>query len=231
MLFLQKLFQSSIGRKTLLAVTGIALGLFLIAHMSGNLLMFAGPNAINEYAVALRKLLKLGGISFGVWGARIGLLVFFGVHIILALRLSWENRRARPVRYKSPDTVQASMASRSMILTGMLVLAFLVYHLLHFTFGAINPDHFNRLDGARQHDVYRMVILGFSEPAILGSYFIAMLLLAMHLIHGISSLFQSMGWAEKNSYGFLKKISYVFVILIISGFLSVPVGIMMGVIK
>ncbi|MFO0876224.1 MAG: succinate dehydrogenase cytochrome b subunit [Gemmataceae bacterium] len=123
--------RSSLGKKYVVAITGLLLTLFIIGHMAGNLLIYAGPDALNSYAQALKAKPPL------LWGARIGLLVVFTIHLGLALRLAFENRAARPERYVYEDTLKASWASRHMVLTGLVILAFLLYHLAHFTLGVV----------------------------------------------------------------------------------------------
>ncbi len=125
--------RSSLGSKYLMAITGLLLIGFVIAHMAGNLLLFAGPDAVNAYAHALKDKPAL------LWTARLLLLLIFVVHIAYGVRLTWNNSTARPVPYVCEDTLQASWASRHMFLSGLVLLAFVVYHLAHFTFGVVKP--------------------------------------------------------------------------------------------
>ena len=230
-MIVHKLVGYSVGKKTLVAATGILLSLFLVAHMSGNLLMFVGPDAINAYAEGLRHLLKVGDFSLGLWLARSGLLFFFSLHVVLAAQLTRQNRAARPIAYEYSNTVQASVASRTMIYTGLLLFFFLLYHLLHFTIGTTHPQHFQARDHLMRHDVYTMVILGFREPAIFVSYVLAMTMLGFHLYHGIASLFQTLGWVKQSGYGLLRKIGAGLSVLLVLGFLSVPVSILLRIIR
>jgi succinate dehydrogenase / fumarate reductase cytochrome b subunit len=128
---LPRLVHSSLGKKYVMAVTGLLLIGFVLAHMAGNLLIFFGPDAINSYAAALKAKPYL------LWPARVGLLVVFLIHLYVAFRLTYENYAARPQGYVHERTLQASFASRHMMLTGMVLLAFIVYHLAHFTFGVV----------------------------------------------------------------------------------------------
>ena len=179
---------SSIGAKSIMAVTGLLLYGFLIAHLSGNLLIYQGPDATNAYAVNLRQL------PFGLlWIARIGLIVIFAAHILTGIRLTLQNRRARPNAYAHSSTIKATVASRSMIDTGMLVLVFLVYHLAHFTWHMFYFDESFVLPGG-PIDVYRMVVTSFQNVWIAGSYIVAMILVGLHLSHGIASFFQTLGF-------------------------------------
>jgi succinate dehydrogenase / fumarate reductase cytochrome b subunit len=125
---------SSLGSKYLMAITGLALTGFVIAHMAGNLLIYAGPDALNSYAQNLKTHPSL------LWTARLGLLAVFVVHLVVAIRLRLANRQARPVRYQYEQTLQASWASRHMMLTGLVLLTFIVYHLAHYTFGVVNKS-------------------------------------------------------------------------------------------
>lgn len=230
-MMVQKLLGYSVGKKTVVAATGIMLSLFLVAHMSGNLLMFVGPDAINAYGEGLRHLARVGDFPLGLWLARSGLLVLFALHVVLAVQVTRQNRAARPIAYEYNNTVQASLASRTMIYSGLLLFFFLLYHLLHFTIGTTHPQHFQARDYLMRHDVYTMVILGFREPAILVSYVLAMVMLGFHLYHGASSLFQTLGWVKAGSYGFLQKLGAGFTVLLVAGFLSVPVSILLKIIR
>ncbi len=147
--------RSSIGKKVIMAVTGVLLIGFIMAHMAGNLLVFVGPDAINDYA----KLLKESGLI--LWVARIGLILIFVLHIASAIALKRENRKARPQAYAYKNTVQASIASRYMGLTGSVILLFVIGHLLHFTWTFFNPEYAALIDNQGRHDVYRMIVTGF----------------------------------------------------------------------
>lgn len=180
---------SSIGLKFLMAITGVGLFGFLVGHLLGNLLIFQGPDAINGYAKSLKEL------PYGLlWVARLGLVVLFGVHIFTAIKLNLKNKSARPEKYVHGSTIQASFASRYMVLTGMLIFAFLLYHLAHYTwhvFGEVPV-----LPGG-EVDVYGMVVAGFGQPLIAIIYVVAMLVLGLHLSHGLSSLFRTLGFHNK----------------------------------
>ena len=181
-------FKSSLGSKYVMAITGAMLYGFLIAHLLGNILVFSGsPAAINDYAEGLRNL------PYGLlWILRGGLLVIFFLHVTTAIRLTKQNRQARPVPYAKQATIQASLSSRYMALTGILLLAFIAYHLAHFTFLAVF-DTGPHLDTIGRPDVYTMVVEGFRQPLVALSYIVAMIVLGFHLSHGISSLCQSLG--------------------------------------
>ena len=218
-------FSSSIGRKSLVAITGVGLMGFLTIHMIGNLQMFLGPDAMNQYGVTLRK------FPLFLWLIRGGLLLFFAMHVVLAVKLSRENRGARPVRYQFRNTVKATFASRSMIETGLIVLVFLVFHLFHYTFGATHPEISHLTDSQGRHDVYRMVLLSFQQPLLSGTYIIAMFFLALHLSHALPSLFQTMGWNAPRFESLLKRLGLCFAIFLFAGYTSVPVATLLGVIR
>src|SRR5690625_2894396 len=175
---------SSIGKKIIMAVTGLILLGFVIGHMLGNLQIFIGQEQINAYAATLH------GMPVLLWLARIGLLIAFVVHIWVAVVLTLENMKARPRNYLRDGTIQATYASRTMRWSGVIILAFVIYHLMHFTVQVLDPEFTKLLDEAGRHDVYGMMIAGFSSFWVSGFYIVAMLLLALHLGHGVSSLFQ-----------------------------------------
>lgn len=188
MTWLFDFWRSSIGGKVTMAITGLLLFGFVVAHLLGNLQLFAGPEAINAYARFLHERQGL------LWVARIGLLVVFALHVATGIRLARGNRAARPVPYAKDDTVQATFASRSMVFSGLSLLVFVLYHLLHFTFGVTNPAHYARkAAGADGHDVYAMVTASFGVPAIAIAYAGFQIVLFLHLRHGIQSLAQTLG--------------------------------------
>jgi succinate dehydrogenase / fumarate reductase, cytochrome b subunit len=184
---LPQALKSTVGAKVLMALTGLALLGFVLVHMLGNLQVFLGPDAVNGYAAGLKG---LGGL---LWVARGGLLVVLLAHVATAARLARLNRAARPVRYLSAEAQVTSYAARTMVMTGLIVLAFVVYHLLHFTLGVTDPASFGLRDAQGRHDVYSMVVLGFRELPVALVYLAAQALLALHISHGASSLFQSLG--------------------------------------
>jgi succinate dehydrogenase / fumarate reductase cytochrome b subunit len=187
---------SSLAGKYLMAVTGLALALFVLVHMAGNLLVFGGQAALNSYAQSLEEHAGL------LWLARALLLAAFVVHIAVGTLLSVQDRAARPIRYVCWKPLQSSWAARHMLLTGLLVLAFVVYHLLHFTFGVIDPGHFKGSiprDPQGRPDVAGMVVGGFSLVPVAVSYIVAQVILGLHLAHGSWSCFQSLGSNRENS--------------------------------
>lgn len=189
----KKALESSIGLKAIMALTGIALLGFVVVHMLGNLQIFAGQDAINTYA---HKLKSLGPL---LWVARLGLLGIFVVHIGAAMKLTKGNEDARKTRYayeakNGPHAVQASWASRYMLVTGGVVAAFVVFHLVHFTVPSpLNEEALKVTDHAGHHDVFSMVVTAFKNPLFVAFYVVANLVLGVHLAHGVSSVFQTLG--------------------------------------
>lgn len=226
MILPQKIFGSSVGRKAVMALTGVGLILFTIVHLAGHFLMFAGPDAINSYAVALKSNPLI------LWGARSGLLLAFAVHVLLAISLKLQNKSARgAVDYQYNSTVQASFASRSMIWTGLLLLAFILFHLAHFTIHLVNPAYANLHDELGRHDVYSMMIVAFQVVPIGIGYIVAMAIMALHLSHGLPSMFQSMGWNSPRFDAMFKRIGTVFGVAMFFGYSSLPVAVWLGVLK
>jgi succinate dehydrogenase / fumarate reductase cytochrome b subunit len=207
--------RSSLGGKYVMALTGLGLVGFVIAHMVGNLLVFAGRDALNGYAEVLKSHPGL------LWSARVGLLAIFLVHVFLGVRLTQQNQAARPVPYVREDTVTANWASRHMMLTGLLLLAFILYHLAHFTFG-VATDYLALRDSQGRHDVYAMVVMGFRHPLIAGSYVVAMVILFLHLWHGASSWFQSLGVNHPKYNGFIRGFGPVLATIVLIGNCSMP---------
>jgi len=181
------LWRTTVGTKILMAVTGVVLVGFVVGHMAGNLKAFAGPESFNAYAEFLRDVgypaLPHTGL---LWIMRLGLVVAVLIHIWAALKLTRLSRSARPVGYEKVDSQVFSYASRTMRWGGVILLAFVIYHLLHMTTGQVHPDF-------RHGDAYHNLISGFQSPVVVGSYLVAVAALAFHLHHGIWSMFQTLG--------------------------------------
>lgn len=222
--WLARTLTSSIGRKMLVAVTGLALLGFVIVHMLGNLQVFAGPEALNAYAA---KLQHLGAL---LWVLRGGLLLLALVHIVLAIWIALENRAARPEGYARPGRVQSKVSTRSMTITGLMLLLFVLYHLAHFTWGLTDPEHFHLTDAAGRHDVYAMVVGGFQQPVVTILYVAAMGLLCLHLSHGIASLFQSLGFNHPRYEPALRRTGTVLAWILFLGNASMPLAVLAGLV-
>ena len=217
------LFSSPIGRKWIVAITGIILILFVIAHLLGNLSIFLGPEAINAYA---EKLQDLGAL---LWVARIGLLLAVFLHIWFTISLWRENLAARPQKYAVKNDLQTTVYARLMRLSGLVVLAFVLFHLAEFTWQAFTPEYKTWVDAQGRHDVYRMVIAGFSSPFVTGFYVLAIGLLAMHLSHGIASLFQTLGITTAKMRPLFEKGGRTIAWIIFAGYVSIPLAVFFGI--
>jgi succinate dehydrogenase / fumarate reductase cytochrome b subunit len=219
------IFGSSLGKKYIMAVTGFVLVGFVVAHMVGNLQIFLGPEAINRYGHLLQTNIEL------LWPARIFLLATIGLHIWSAIKLSAENKAARPVAYANWNPTAASYASRTMLMSGIIIFAFVIYHLLHYTvmvqsINLTGQDFHGFTDNEGRHDIFKMMVTGFSNPWVSLFYIIGIALLCLHLSHGLSAMFQSIGWKNKAYSPFLEKAARVVSILIFVGYISIPVSIL-----
>jgi succinate dehydrogenase / fumarate reductase cytochrome b subunit len=209
-----------------MAITGLLLFGFVVAHLLGNLQLLAGPEAINGYAKFLAEKQGL------LWVARIGLLVVFVLHVATAIRISRANRAARPVAYAKEDTVQATFASRSMVFSGLTLLVFVVYHLLHFTFGAVHGADFAKKGlGADGHDVHAMVTASFAVPAIAIVYAAFQIVLFLHLRHGIQSLAQTLGLNHGRWTPLVKKLSVLLAGLVAGGNALLALSVQAGIVQ
>ena len=222
-------YASSIGKKIIVAVTGIALLGFLFGHMAGNLKIFLGPDKLNSYAAWLHSMPAL------LWGARLGLLGAFVLHIVTTIFLVIQNRAARNERYEHSKTVQATGSSRIMIVSGTIILCFVIFHILHFTVGVASGYHDPNgpyWDDQGRHDVYSMVIHSFSEVPLISLFYIfSMALLCSHLSHGVASVFQTLGLRTERSWPLIRAIGYGYAALIFFGNISIPIAAMFGWIK
>src|SRR5262245_7960437 len=225
------IFGSSLGKKYVMAISGVVLFLFVIGHLVGNLQIFLGPEAINRYGHFLQSNLEL------IWPVRIILLGMIGLHIWAAIKLSQENKVARPIAYGELKPAGASYASRTMLMSGLIVFAFIVYHLLHFT---VQVQYINRtghdfttfvdvVDPAKpRHDIFQMMVVGFSSWTVSGFYLLGIALLCLHLSHGASSMFQSLGFKSKFYGPILDQSSRILALLIFLGYMSIPAAILAG---
>lgn len=224
-----RIWNSSLGKKYIMAVSGCALFVFVIGHLVGNLQIFMGPDVINHYGHFLQTNWEIK------WPARIGLLVLVVLHIISAVRLTAENRAARGAGYEVYKPVGSSYASRTMMMSGLIIAAFVIYHLLHYTVTTPGINFTGRdfetfTDAQGRHDIYKMMIVGFSRDVWWVSvfYIIAMALLCMHLSHGVSSMFQSMGWKKNYYKPLIDKGARLIAILIFAGYVSIPIAVLLG---
>ena len=227
------LFGSSLGKKYIMAASGAVMFLFVIGHLAGNMQIFLGREAINRYGDFLQSNVEL------LWPVRIILTAIIVLHIWSATQLTLENRAARPEAYAQWQPTAATYASRTMMVSGIIVAIFIVYHLLHYTVmvRAVNltgkdfdakPEF---LDAKGRHDIYKMMVTGFSSWPVSIFYLVGVGLLCLHLSHGISAMFQSLGW-KKRSYGeCLDRASKWVSALIFLGYSSIPAAILLGCLK
>jgi succinate dehydrogenase / fumarate reductase, cytochrome b subunit len=216
-------FKSSIGTKVVMAVTGLGLWVFIMAHLAGNLLLYVGRDAFNEYARTLHANVAL------LWVARVGLLTITPLHFITAYATWLQNKAARPVPYAAPPKARTTLAAKTMILSGSIILAYLIFHLAHFTLRVVGP--MPETPAGVEFDTYGMVVAGFKNPFITLLYVVGQLLLASHLSHGISSLFQHLGLAGARLTPFLKRAGLLVGYGICIVFASIPVSVLLGVIN
>lgn len=225
----------SLVKKYLMAVSGLVLALFVLGHMIGNLQIFLGPDAINAYAYHLHN---LPGKPYSLWAIRAVLLLCLVVHVWMAVLLVRENRQARPDTYRVKKSEVASYAARTMPVTGVLILGFIIFHILQYT-TRVAPEDYNVTIGTmvldlghgittEAFDVYAMMIKGFSSVLISGFYIIIMALLCMHLSHGFASMFQSVGLRNESWRYKLVALAKVYGWVVFLGFISIPIAILCG---
>ena len=224
--FLLDLYSTAVGKKYAMALSGIALMGYVLAHLIGNLKMYLGPADYNHYAEFLRELLvPLAPRTVVLWILRVGLLGAVVLHIHAAYSLTVINRQARSVKYQSERDYQAAnFASRTMRWTGIIVLLFVLWHLADFTWGWVNP-------GYVRGDVYRNVDASLSRVPVALLYIVANIALGIHLYHGAWSLFQSMGWNRPRFNRWRRGFAVGFATLIVVGNVSFPVAVLAGIVK
>lgn len=225
---LVEFWSSALGKKWVMAVTGLMMIGFVIAHMVGNLKVYFGPEDYNHYGEFLRRLAYPILPKYGaIWILRLGLLAAVALHVIAAVQLTVMNRKARPVGYQSHRNYQAAdAAARSMRLTGIVVLAFIIFHLLDLTVG-IKPV---ATEGYTYGEVYANVFYSFSRWPVAVFYILANLLLAVHLYHGGWSMFQSLGWNNPKWNSWRRGFAIALAVVIGVGNISIPIAVMLGVI-
>jgi succinate dehydrogenase / fumarate reductase cytochrome b subunit len=217
-----RFYEAPIGKKVVMALTGVMLVGYVIAHLAGNLQIYSSdPQQINRYAAFLHA----PSNAVALWAARAILLAAVLLHILSSFQLWRQNRAARPSRYVKKDDVPASYAARTMVWSGPIVAAFVIFHILHLTVGAVLPTH--EL-GPNLPDVRYNVITGFQNPYVAGFYIFAMILLCMHLYHGMWSMFQSLGISHPKYTPRIKRGAAILAILIAIGNISIPVACITG---
>jgi succinate dehydrogenase / fumarate reductase cytochrome b subunit len=211
---------SSIGKKIVMACTGVVLFGFVVGHMLGNLQVYLGPEAMNAYAVFLRELLH----GSGLWIVRGVLLGCVGLHVWAATSLTLANRAARPVGYRSQRWNESTYASRTMRWSGVILLLFVVYHLMHFTIGNAHPSF-------DEGNVYRNFVVGFRQPLASGFYILAMLCLGLHLYHGVWSMLQTLGLSHPRYDHLRHAFATLITVVVVTGNISFPLAVMTGVLE
>ncbi len=225
------LADTTIGKKAIMAVSGLVLLGFVLVHMAGNLLVFQGPAALNGYADGLRKLGPM------LWIARGVLLAAVAAHVWAAVSLYKANEQARPVKYHVQHTAATTYAAKTMRYGGVIILLFVLYHLAHLTFGVGIPGGHAAAPPAGMPgsvsgtDVFHNVVVSFQNPAITGIYVLAQLALALHLYHGAWSFMQTLGLSHPRYNGLRVKLAAAYATVICVGNLSMPIAVMAGLVK
>ena len=216
---LRLLWNSSVGKKMVMAITGLIWVAYLVTHMLANLLVFQGPGKINAYSAFLH------GTGGALWAARLVLIVALVLHVVAAIQLSARQQEARPVGYAAGRKPQVStVASRTMRWGGALILVFLVFHILHFTVGSAHPTF---IEG----DPYHNVATGFHNLVVVIFYLIVMALVGLHLYHGLWSSGRSLGVAQPSPQPLRRSLAMVLALLIWLGFSVIPIAVYAGVVK
>ena len=209
--------QSSIGKKQTVAATGLVLILFVIGHLAGNLFIYFGPEAYNHYAK------KLAGLRPGLYLVEFFLLIIFAIHLFVTALLVLENIKARPIRYLSyTPSPERSLAAKLMPYTGTIILAFIIWHLLDFTFADQHGPRSILSDG-QSYGLYGVVYNSFLNPAHSALYILAMMCVGFHLAHGVQSFFQTFGFNHPVYFPWIKRISNAFGVLIALGYSLIPI--------
>ena len=219
-----QLTQSSVGRKIIMAVTGIVLVAFVCVHLLGNSTLFFGADALNAYA---QKLHSLGPF---VWVFRLIMLAAFVIHIFFGIQLTLENKAATPESNVQVKRLKTGFSAETMVISGLLLLAFVIYHLLHFTVRVTNPEIYIPLGDQGMVDVYVMVVKGFKSAVPVIIYLAAMVFLFMHVSHGFQSKFQTLGLSNDKSLPVVGTISKVVAAVLLLGYIAIPLSIVFGMI-
>jgi succinate dehydrogenase / fumarate reductase cytochrome b subunit len=212
---LTRFWQSTIGKKIVMAVTGLIGVLFVLGHMSGNLLMFKGQQAMHEYALLLRTSMPL------LWLVRLGLLAAVVLHAVAAYQLTMRSRAARPTEYAQRVPRVTTLAARTIRVGGVVLLLFIVFHLLHLTLGAVHPA-FTHLDP------YTNVRIGLSNPLVAGFYVVAMAALGLHLYHGSWAALRTLGAARTSRDPLRRRAALVLAVVVAGGFMLIPIATLAG---
>ena len=226
MRWLVELYRSTIGKKIIMAVTGLIGIAFVIGHMIGNLQAFVGQDRFDAYAAFLH-----GPFAEALWVVRVVLVVAVVLHVLMAWQLTQRARAARPVGYRKREPQVSTWASRTMRWGGVLLFVFIVFHILHFTVGAIDPAGvFHNTDAMGRHDSYGDVVASFRIWWVSAFYIVAMAFLGLHLYHGAWSSLRTLGVAHPSEHPMKRRISAVIAIVVWLGFTLVPLGVIAGIV-
>ena len=212
-----RFYQAAIGKKVVMAATGVVMFGYLVGHLAGNLQVYLGQERMDNYAAFLHATPVL------LWSVRALLLVSVVLHIVASIQLTRLKQEARPTRYVKKEAIASSYASRTMMWSGPIILAFVIYHLLDFTFGTVNPRF-------EEGQVHANVVASFQVIPVAVFYIIAMILLCMHLYHGLWSMFQSLGFHHPRYTPMLRRAAAAIAILIAAGNISIPIAVMTGLV-
>ena len=227
MIGVMTLYRSSVGKKVIMAVTGVILIGFIFFHMYGNLKVLAGSAYFNAYAEGLRELGKpIFGHEHLLWIMRLGLLAAVGLHIWSAVELHLQNQAGRPVHYVKHTKLEANYANLTMRYGGVIIFLFIIFHLMHFTFGTrgVHPDF-------KPGDAYHNLVTGFQSIPVSLFYILAMIVVGFHLYHGTWSMFQTLGFNNQTYAKPLRILGLVLALIITVGFISIPVAVMSGIVS
>jgi succinate dehydrogenase / fumarate reductase cytochrome b subunit len=222
------LYRSTIGKKVIMAVTGLLLVAFVIGHMAGNLQVFIGATKMNAYAAFLKSTGEL------LWLARLILFVALVLHVLMAWQLTRLKQAARPVGYTRRDPQVSTVASRTMRWGGVLLLVFIVFHILHFTTGTVFPAAStpDAMYPVWSHtDVYGNIISAFRTPWVVAFYVVAMLFLMLHLFHGAWSSVRTLGLSRPSSHPLQRRVATAIALVVWLGFSVIPVAVFLGLIR
>lgn len=212
---LTKFWRSTIGKKVVMAVTGIIGVLFVLGHMTGNLLMFKGQGAMHEYALLLRTSMPL------LYAVRGVLLLAVVLHAVAAYQLTMLSRAARPADYAMRRPQVTTFAARTIRWGGVIILVFIVYHILHLTLGTVHPQ-FTHLDP------YNNLRIGLANPLVAGFYLLACAAVGLHLYHGAWSAVRTLGAARPSTQPLKRKIALGLAIVVALGFMIIPIATLLG---
>jgi succinate dehydrogenase / fumarate reductase cytochrome b subunit len=224
---LKAFYRSTIGKKIIMGVTGlIGIG-FVIAHMAGNFLAFAGAQKINEYSAALH-----GPLGELLWVLRVVLIVAVVLHVLMAYQLTRLSSAARPIDYQRKTPQVATLASRTMKWGGVLLLVFIVFHILHFTTQTVDPAGMRGMEDVRgDRDIYGNLVASFRIWWVAAFYILAMVALGLHLFHGAWSSVRTLGYAKPSDHPLKRRIALVLSVVIWAGFTLLPLSVIFGVLR